>query len=283
MEPSAAYRAARDAWPGIVVDEADFRQSLERAGAPIASLCLADLYLARACCAGDARALATFDEKFLAQVPAILARHRARDAADEVRQLVRERLFVAPPKIASYTGRGSLAGWLRITVLLAVPAAVALAVLAVPLIAMLFQYGQFSAQDAWMTRQALVAYSVGLVGMILVKILAPGFYARQNVATPVKIGVFTLVATQLMNLAFVGPLRHAGLALAGPVSGQARSLILALAPRSAAPPANAAPVSQPPPPLRSNVHRTAAFQHPDKEDPPSARHGSPSGPDPHSI
>ena len=103
---------------------------------------------------------------------------------------------------------------LRITVLLAVPAAVALAVLAVPLIAMLFQYGQFSAQDAWMTRQALVAYSIGLVGMILVKILAPGFYARQNVATPVKIGVFTLVATQLMNLAFVGPLRHAGLALA---------------------------------------------------------------------
>jgi putative peptidoglycan lipid II flippase len=55
---------------------------------------------------------------------------------------------------------------------------------------------------------------VGLVGMILVKILAPGFYARQNVVTPVKIGVLTLVATQLMNLAFVGPLKHAGLALA---------------------------------------------------------------------
>ena len=103
---------------------------------------------------------------------------------------------------------------LRITVLLAVPSAVALAVLALPLIAMLFQYGRFGAEDAWMTRQALVAYSVGLVGMILVKILAPGFYARQNVATPVKIGIVTLVATQLMNLAFVGPLRHAGLALA---------------------------------------------------------------------
>ena len=103
---------------------------------------------------------------------------------------------------------------LRITVLLAVPAAVALAVLALPLIAMLFQYGRFAAEDAWMTRQALVAYSVGLVGMILVKILAPGFYARQNVATPVKIGLVTLVATQLMNLALIGPLRHAGLALA---------------------------------------------------------------------
>ena len=103
---------------------------------------------------------------------------------------------------------------LRITVLLAVPSAVALAVLALPLVTMLFQYGRFTADDAWMTRQALVAYSAGLVGMILVKILAPGFYARQNVLTPVKIGVVTLVATQLMNLAFVGPLRHAGLALA---------------------------------------------------------------------
>jgi putative peptidoglycan lipid II flippase len=116
---------------------------------------------------------------------------------------------------ANATEYSRLLDWgLRITVLLAVPSAVALAVLALPLIAMLFQYGRFSAEDAWMTRQALVAYSVGLVGMILVKILAPGFYARQNVTTPVKIGIVTLVATQLMNLALVGPLRHAGLALA---------------------------------------------------------------------
>jgi putative peptidoglycan lipid II flippase len=103
---------------------------------------------------------------------------------------------------------------LRITVLLAVPAAVALAVLSLPLVATLFHYGRFTADDAWMTRSALVAYSFGLTGMILVKILAPGFYAKQNVTTPVKIGVFTLVATQAMNLAFVGPLQHAGLALA---------------------------------------------------------------------
>jgi putative peptidoglycan lipid II flippase len=103
---------------------------------------------------------------------------------------------------------------LRITVLLALPSAAALAVLALPFIATLFHYGRFSAQDAWMTQQALVAYSVGLVGMILVKILAPGFYARQNVITPVKIGLLTLLATQAMNLAFIGPLKHAGLALA---------------------------------------------------------------------
>jgi putative peptidoglycan lipid II flippase len=103
---------------------------------------------------------------------------------------------------------------LRLTLMLALPAAAALAVLAIPLIVSLFHYGRFDASDAWMTREALVAYSIGLVGMILVKILAPGFYARQNVVTPVKVGVFTLVATQLMNLAFVWPLKHAGLALA---------------------------------------------------------------------
>lgn len=103
---------------------------------------------------------------------------------------------------------------LRLTVVLAAPAAAALAVLAIPLITALFHYGRFSADDAWMTQRALIAYSVGLVGMILVKILAPGFYARQNITTPVKIGIFTLVITQLMNLAFIVPLKHAGLALA---------------------------------------------------------------------
>ena len=116
---------------------------------------------------------------------------------------------------ANPTEYSRLLDWgMRITILLAVPAAAALAVLALPLVATLFKYGAFSSESAWMTRQALVAYSLGLVGMILVKILAPGFYARQNVATPVKIGILTLVLTQLMNLAFVGPLRHAGLALA---------------------------------------------------------------------
>ena len=103
---------------------------------------------------------------------------------------------------------------LRVTFILAVPSAVALAVLGIPLIAALFHYGRFSAEDAFMTRQALAAYSIGLLGMILVKILAPGFYARQDIRTPVKIGLLTLAATQLMNLAFIVPLRHAGLALA---------------------------------------------------------------------
>jgi putative peptidoglycan lipid II flippase len=108
----------------------------------------------------------------------------------------------------------ALLDWgLRLTLLLTLPAALALAMLAVPLISTLFQHGAFGAEDVLQSRSALVAYSVGLIGMILVKILAPGFYARQNIKTPVKIAVITLVATQLMNLAFIGWLRHAGLAL----------------------------------------------------------------------
>lgn len=103
---------------------------------------------------------------------------------------------------------------LRLTLMLALPAAAALAVLAVPLISTLFLYGNFHIHDVWMTRQALMAYSLGLLGLIMVKILAPGFYARQNIKTPVKIAIITLVATQLMNLVFVWKLQHAGLALA---------------------------------------------------------------------
>ncbi len=104
---------------------------------------------------------------------------------------------------------------LRLTFLLALPAALALGLIAVPLLATLFQYGEFTAHDVLMSRNALVGYSVGLIGLILVKILAPGFYARQNIRTPVKIGIVTLLATQAMNVVFVFgmQLHHAGLAL----------------------------------------------------------------------
>jgi len=103
---------------------------------------------------------------------------------------------------------------LRLTVMMTLPAAVALALLATPLITTLFYHGEFSANDVLMTHNALVAYSVGLLGLILIKVLAPGFYARQNIKTPVKIAVITLAVTQLMNLAFIIPLQHTGLALA---------------------------------------------------------------------
>ena len=125
------------------------------------------------------------------------------------------------PSLSKYHAGGEeaeysrLLDWgLRLTFLLALPCAAALAVIALPLVTALFQYGRFSSADAFLTRDALAAYSVGLLGMILVKILAPGFYARQNIRTPVKIGILTLFATQLLNLALIVPLRHAGLALA---------------------------------------------------------------------
>jgi putative peptidoglycan lipid II flippase len=103
---------------------------------------------------------------------------------------------------------------LRLTLVLALPAAAALALLAVPLTATLFHYGAFSANDVYATRNAVIAYSVGLTGLILVKVLAPGFYAQQDIKTPVKIAVVTLAATQAMNLVLIWPLKHAGLALA---------------------------------------------------------------------
>lgn len=102
---------------------------------------------------------------------------------------------------------------LRLTLLLAAPSALALAIIAVPLISTLFHHGAFTADDVFKTRDALVAYSVGLLGLILVKVLAPGFYARQNVRTPVKIALFTLFVTQVLNFSLIGWLKHAGLAL----------------------------------------------------------------------
>jgi putative peptidoglycan lipid II flippase len=104
---------------------------------------------------------------------------------------------------------------LRLTLLLTLPAAAAMALLGVPLVATLFQHGAFAAADVLQTRSALLAYSLGLTGLILVKVLAPGFYARQNIRTPVKIGILTLAVTQMMNLLFIYAfhLNHAGLAL----------------------------------------------------------------------
>ncbi|RLR17290.1 lipid II flippase MurJ, partial [Sodalis-like symbiont of Bactericera trigonica] len=102
---------------------------------------------------------------------------------------------------------------LRLCFMLALPSAVALGILAHPLTVALFQYGKFSAFDALMTQRALIAYSVGLVGLILVKVLAPGFYSRQDIKTPVRVAMITLLMTQLMNLTFIGPLKHAGLSL----------------------------------------------------------------------
>ena len=108
----------------------------------------------------------------------------------------------------------SLLDWgLRLTFLLALPCAVGLATLSEPLTATLFNYGKFDAHAVKMTAPVLIAYGVGLIGLIVVKILAPGFYAKQDIRTPVRIAIGVLVATQLMNLVFVPRIGLAGLAL----------------------------------------------------------------------
>jgi putative peptidoglycan lipid II flippase len=112
------------------------------------------------------------------------------------------------------TEYSSLLDWgLRLTFLIALPSAVGLATLSEPLTTTLFHYGKFDAQSVAMTGRALIAYGVGLIGLILVKILAPGFYAKQDIKTPVRIGIGVLIATQMMNLLFVPWIAHAGLAL----------------------------------------------------------------------
>ncbi|WP_426170598.1 murein biosynthesis integral membrane protein MurJ [Pseudoduganella sp. R-34] len=121
----------------------------------------------------------------------------------------------------------ALLDWgLRLTFLLAMPAAVGIAVLALPLMATLFHNGKFTDFAAVMSAQPLLAYAVGLLGIILVKSLTPAFYARQDVRTPVRIGIITLLATQVMNLAFVWQFKVAGLALSISVAALLNAALL---------------------------------------------------------
>ena len=108
----------------------------------------------------------------------------------------------------------ALLDWgLRLTLLMGLPAAVGLALTSEGLVAVLFHYGAFTAADVGQTRMAVLAYAVGLIGLLAVKILAPGFYAKQDIRTPVRIAIMVLIVTQLFNLVLVPQLHHAGLAL----------------------------------------------------------------------
>lgn len=112
---------------------------------------------------------------------------------------------------AAYSG---MLDWgLRLVLLLALPCALALLIIPKALVAVLYHYGAFDARDVTNTVLALRGYGVGLLGLVAIKVLAPAFYARQDIATPVKIAIGVLVATQAMNLVLVPWLGHAGLAL----------------------------------------------------------------------
>ncbi|HEY7739321.1 MAG TPA: murein biosynthesis integral membrane protein MurJ [Steroidobacteraceae bacterium] len=99
---------------------------------------------------------------------------------------------------------------LRLTVTIATPAAVGLLMLAGPLIATIFGYGRFDGRDVLMCSYALMAYSLGLIGFSLVKVLAPGYFARQDTRTPVKVGIIALSVNMGFNLAVVVPAYLAG-------------------------------------------------------------------------
>ncbi len=103
---------------------------------------------------------------------------------------------------------------LRLVVLLALPCTMALLVFAQPLVATLYQRGAFAANDVQQTTYALMGYGAGLVGIVAIKVLAPGFYASQDIRTPVRIAIMVLVITQLLNLVLVPLFAHAGLTLA---------------------------------------------------------------------
>lgn len=113
---------------------------------------------------------------------------------------------------ASYS---SMIDWaMRWVVMIALPAAVALALLAVPLLATMFQYNAFKTSDVMQASLSLMAYSVGVLAFVMIKVLAPGFYAQKNIKTPVKIAAFAVLCNIVLSLILIGPLKHAGLALA---------------------------------------------------------------------
>ncbi|MDP4559307.1 murein biosynthesis integral membrane protein MurJ [Halomonas meridiana] len=107
---------------------------------------------------------------------------------------------------------------IRVVLLLGVPAALALAVLAEPFLITLFHYGAMTDNDIQMAAMSLRAYAFGLVAFMLIKVLAPGFFARQDTKTPVKVGIIAMVANMVFNLLLIWPLAHAGLALATALS-----------------------------------------------------------------
>lgn len=150
------------------------------------------------------------------------------------------------PQLAGARARGdaarytALLDWgLRLVLLLALPCALALLLLPEGLVAVLFHRGAFGSQDVAQTVRALQGYGVGLLGLVGLKVITPGFYAQQDLRTPVKVAVAVLLLTQALNLVFVPWLGHAGLALSIGVAAlvNAGALLIALARRGSWTPA----------------------------------------------
>ena len=115
---------------------------------------------------------------------------------------------------------------LRWVWLVCLPAAVGLAVLAMPIMVTLFQYGSFGAEDAAMAARSLMAFAVGLPAFVFIKVLASAFFSRQDTKTPVKAGVAAMVTNIVLNLSLVGLLAHVGLALATSLAAMVNASLL---------------------------------------------------------
>ena len=114
----------------------------------------------------------------------------------------------------------------RMVCLLGIPAAVGLGTMARPILTVIFQRGAFTAETAIMASYSLTAYSFGLISFMLVKILAPGFYSRQDTKTPVKFGIWCMVANMVFNLIFAVPFGYIGLAIATSMSATLNAALL---------------------------------------------------------
>ncbi|HEY1799188.1 MAG TPA: murein biosynthesis integral membrane protein MurJ [Stellaceae bacterium] len=137
------------------------------------------------------------------------------------------------PPLSRQVHGGDLAGAIHtqnrgveLSVLLTLPAAIGLAILARPILAVLFERGAFGDAAASATAAALAAYAVGLPAFVLVKVLAPAFFARQDTKTPVKIAIMSMVINLAVTLLLMRPLEHVGVAIALSVAGWAQALTL---------------------------------------------------------
>ncbi len=115
---------------------------------------------------------------------------------------------------------------LRCSLLFGLPSAVGLFLLSGPMISTLFLSDVFTPNDVAMAQRSLMAYSLGLLPFIMIKVLAPGYYARQDTKTPVKIAIIAMVSNMVLNIILVFPLAHAGLALATTLSAAINSTLL---------------------------------------------------------
>jgi putative peptidoglycan lipid II flippase len=114
----------------------------------------------------------------------------------------------------------------RMVLLFGLPATVALVLLADQMIATIFHHGQMTDFDVAMAGLSLKAYGAGLVGHMMVKVLAPGYFARQDMKTPVRIGLIALSANMIFNLALIVHFGHVGLALATSMSAFLNAFLL---------------------------------------------------------